>query len=208
MLAGQPPFPEGTVLQKLLQHQGDEPPDILEFRPELPDESSRRVAEDDGQGSRASLREPGRFGCRFALAGRGDWPAADESDEPDLAGAAGGAAFVFPASLAVAGPRGRVGWYCRATELHLVAFAARRSIAAAAGRRSDALRPKKLARRQVLRRVWKRKNGSAGHCGTPVGRRQREQQGRTSSRTGPSRSGLRRRLPCRPPAAEARRPRA
>ncbi len=41
MLAGQPPFPEGTVLQKLLQHQGDEPPDILQFRPELPEESSR-----------------------------------------------------------------------------------------------------------------------------------------------------------------------
>ena len=41
MLAGQPPFPEGTVLQKLLQHQGDEPPDIRQFRPELPEESSR-----------------------------------------------------------------------------------------------------------------------------------------------------------------------
>lgn len=41
MLAGQPPFPEGTVLQKLLQHQGDQPPEIQEFRPELPEESSR-----------------------------------------------------------------------------------------------------------------------------------------------------------------------
>ena len=41
MLAGQPPFPEGTVLQKLLQHQGDQPPDIQQFRAELPEESSR-----------------------------------------------------------------------------------------------------------------------------------------------------------------------
>ena len=53
MLAGQPPFPEGTVLQKLLQHQGDEPPDILEFRPELPDESGRvlrkMMAKDPGR---------------------------------------------------------------------------------------------------------------------------------------------------------------
>ncbi len=40
MLCGQPPFPQGTVLQKLLQHQGDEPPDIREFRPELPVELS------------------------------------------------------------------------------------------------------------------------------------------------------------------------
>jgi len=40
MLTGRPPFPEGTVLQKLLQHQGDEPPDIHEFRPEMPEEVS------------------------------------------------------------------------------------------------------------------------------------------------------------------------
>ena len=37
MLAGQPPFPEGTVLQKLLQHQGDEPPDLRQFRPDVPE---------------------------------------------------------------------------------------------------------------------------------------------------------------------------
>ena len=41
MLAGQPPFPEGTVLQKLLQHQGDQPPDIRQFRADLPEELSR-----------------------------------------------------------------------------------------------------------------------------------------------------------------------
>ncbi len=40
MLAGRPPFPEGTVLQKLLQHQGDEPPDICQSRPDIPDEVS------------------------------------------------------------------------------------------------------------------------------------------------------------------------
>ncbi len=36
MLTGQPPFPDGTVLQKLLQHQGDTPPDPRTIRPELP----------------------------------------------------------------------------------------------------------------------------------------------------------------------------
>lgn len=41
MLTGQPPFPEGTVLQKLLKHQGDQPPDIRRFRPDLPDEAAR-----------------------------------------------------------------------------------------------------------------------------------------------------------------------
>ncbi|MEX0794446.1 MAG: protein kinase [Pirellulaceae bacterium] len=38
MLTGRPPFPEGTVLQKLLSHSGEEPPDPREFRPEIPDE--------------------------------------------------------------------------------------------------------------------------------------------------------------------------
>jgi serine/threonine-protein kinase len=41
MLTGRPPFPRGTVLQKLLQHQGDQPPDVRQFRPELPEAVSR-----------------------------------------------------------------------------------------------------------------------------------------------------------------------
>ena len=36
MLTGRPPFPEGTVLQKLLQHQSDDPLDPRQFRPDLP----------------------------------------------------------------------------------------------------------------------------------------------------------------------------
>jgi serine/threonine-protein kinase len=41
MLTGRPPFPDGTVLQKLLQHQGDQPPDVRQFRPDLPDGVTR-----------------------------------------------------------------------------------------------------------------------------------------------------------------------
>jgi serine/threonine protein kinase len=41
MLTGRPPFPEGTVLQKLLQHQGDEPPDPRTCRSDLPDDLMR-----------------------------------------------------------------------------------------------------------------------------------------------------------------------
>jgi len=40
-LTGQPPFPEGTVLQKLLQHQADDPTDARQLRPDIPDELSR-----------------------------------------------------------------------------------------------------------------------------------------------------------------------
>jgi serine/threonine-protein kinase len=36
MLAGRPPFAEGTMVQKLLQHQQDPPPDITALRPDVP----------------------------------------------------------------------------------------------------------------------------------------------------------------------------
>ncbi len=36
MLTGQPPFPEGTVLQKLLSHSAEDVPDPRLFRPDLP----------------------------------------------------------------------------------------------------------------------------------------------------------------------------
>lgn len=41
MLTGRPPFLGGTMLQKLLQHQADQPPDLRQFRPELPEEVNR-----------------------------------------------------------------------------------------------------------------------------------------------------------------------
>ncbi len=44
MLTGRPPFPEGTVLQKLLKHQAEEVPDPRQFRASLPDELTRTLA--------------------------------------------------------------------------------------------------------------------------------------------------------------------
>lgn len=41
MLTGRPPFPEGTVLQKLLSHSSDAPPDPRLFRPDIPDDICR-----------------------------------------------------------------------------------------------------------------------------------------------------------------------
>ncbi len=37
MLTGRPPFPEGTVLQKLLAHQSEPAPDVCELRSDVPD---------------------------------------------------------------------------------------------------------------------------------------------------------------------------
>ncbi len=85
MLSGQPPFPEGTVLQKLLQHQGDQPPDIRQFRPELPDESRQVLEKMMAKDPNQPLRHARRIGVGLVDAGRPDWAAADESHEPDLA---------------------------------------------------------------------------------------------------------------------------
>ncbi len=41
MLSGRPPFPDGTVLQKLLQHQEEPPPDIRKLNPPVPDDLAR-----------------------------------------------------------------------------------------------------------------------------------------------------------------------
>ncbi len=43
MLTGQPPFPQGTVLQKLLSHSSERPPDPRDLRPELGDEVTEIV---------------------------------------------------------------------------------------------------------------------------------------------------------------------
>ena len=43
MLTGRPPFSEGTVLQKLLQHQGDVPPDVRDFQPNTPIQVSQII---------------------------------------------------------------------------------------------------------------------------------------------------------------------
>jgi serine/threonine-protein kinase len=41
ILTGQPPFPGGNVLQKLLQHQGEPPPDVRRLRRDVPAEVAR-----------------------------------------------------------------------------------------------------------------------------------------------------------------------
>jgi serine/threonine-protein kinase len=44
MLTGRPPFPEGTVLQKLLQHQAEPPPDVRSLNPTVPADLAAIVA--------------------------------------------------------------------------------------------------------------------------------------------------------------------
>lgn len=43
MLTGLPPFPDGTVLQKLLSHSSDTPPQLQDYRPDVDEEVSRLI---------------------------------------------------------------------------------------------------------------------------------------------------------------------
>ncbi|MFO7904338.1 MAG: serine/threonine-protein kinase, partial [Pirellulaceae bacterium] len=43
MLTGRPPFPDGTVLQKLLSHSSDTPPELRKYRPELDEDVARII---------------------------------------------------------------------------------------------------------------------------------------------------------------------
>ncbi len=58
MLTGNPPFPGGTVLQKLLQHQGDQPPDVRHSRPELAEDVTRVLRKMLAKEPRQRYRDP------------------------------------------------------------------------------------------------------------------------------------------------------
>lgn len=67
MLTGRPPFVEGTVLQKLLQHHGEEPPDVRQFRPELPSEVSRLLRKMMAKDPRRRFQDPRQLLDALAL---------------------------------------------------------------------------------------------------------------------------------------------
>lgn len=61
MLTGRPPFPGGTVLQKLLQHQGDEPPSLSQFRSDVPEEIVRVLRKMMAKNSRNRYQTPSQL---------------------------------------------------------------------------------------------------------------------------------------------------
>ncbi len=94
MLTGRPPFVEGTVLQKLLQHHGEEPPDVRQFRPELPPEVSRLLRKMMAKDPRRRFQDPGELLDALALL------AETVGAQPNAPGswrwAGGGASDAFP----------------------------------------------------------------------------------------------------------------
>jgi serine/threonine-protein kinase len=58
MLTGRPPFPDGTVLQKLLQHQGDSPADPRQYNAGVPEQVCRVLAKMLAKNPDARYRHP------------------------------------------------------------------------------------------------------------------------------------------------------
>ncbi|HEY1600792.1 MAG TPA: protein kinase [Pirellulales bacterium] len=61
MLTARPPFPEGTVLQKLLQHQADDVPDPRQFNPAVPDALAELLRRMLAKDPRRRFQEPGEL---------------------------------------------------------------------------------------------------------------------------------------------------
>ncbi len=70
MLTARPPFPDGTVLQKLLQHQGDAPPDPAQFNPSVPAEISRVVLKMLAKGPLDRYQTPGELEIELLAAAK------------------------------------------------------------------------------------------------------------------------------------------
>ena len=85
MLTGRPPFPEGTVLQKLIQHQEEPPPDVRALNPAVPADLASDPRQADGQGPRPPLPDARAARPRPADRGRGARPAVGQPRGPGLA---------------------------------------------------------------------------------------------------------------------------
>ena len=70
-LTGHPPFPHGSLAQRIAGHQSRMPPDICAERPDCPSAGAGHLLQDDAEEAAGPLRFGGRSGgCARGLAGR------------------------------------------------------------------------------------------------------------------------------------------
>jgi hypothetical protein len=104
LLTGQPPFPEGTVAQKLLWHQTREPAELRSLRPEVPAELAAVVAKMMAKDAADRYQTPAEV--MAALADRVQSPIAPPADKemPQLSPAAIGTGTVANPPRGFSGP--------------------------------------------------------------------------------------------------------
>ena len=137
MLTGRPPFLGGTMLQKLLQHQADQPPDLRQFRPELPEDVNRILRKMLAKDPRRRYSSPMELVNDLLWVARCGRLAAGGAWRADLDGSdRGGCSFLLSASAVDRFPAG-LGGDCRRLGLSLALLAgARQSVARARGDRN------------------------------------------------------------------------
>jgi serine/threonine protein kinase len=90
LLAGHPPFPSGTVSQKLTWHRRQDPKPIREIRPEVPDGLAAVVARMMAKDPRARYQTPGKAAAALARWEPAEVPPPAEAEMPKLCPAAAG----------------------------------------------------------------------------------------------------------------------
>lgn len=99
VLTGRPPFPEGTPLQKLLQHQGDAPPDVRQFRPDVPDELAEVIDRLLAKNAEHRYQHPHEMAADLR---RSDWAAEFSGGPGDRASASRAWRRWIPAAVCLA----------------------------------------------------------------------------------------------------------
>ncbi len=88
LLAGHPPFPSGTVSQKLLWHRTKEPTPLRQVRPEVPEALAKIVSRMMAKDPNARYQTPGEVAADLARHVAGEVPLPQEEEMPVLSPAA------------------------------------------------------------------------------------------------------------------------
>jgi tRNA A-37 threonylcarbamoyl transferase component Bud32 len=88
LLAGHPPFPVGTVSQKLLWHRTKDPAPIRQLRPEVPDALAVIVGKMMSKDPKARYQTPGQVAAELEQFVTGPVPLPSEEEMPVLSAAA------------------------------------------------------------------------------------------------------------------------
>ncbi len=105
LLAGHPPFPEGTITQKLIAHQFREPKPITELRPDVPSEFAAVLSKMMSKDPAGRYQTPAEVIEALKPWTDGPVPAPTEAEVPRLSAAASGGSSARPAGPA----SGRIG---------------------------------------------------------------------------------------------------
>jgi serine/threonine protein kinase len=104
LLTGQPPFPEGTIAQKLLWHQTREPTPLRSLRPDVPEDLAAVVAKMMAKDPAQRYQTPAEV-----IAALADWvktpiPPPPDREMPQLSPAAGGSGAGQSTTRSFSGP--------------------------------------------------------------------------------------------------------